>query len=79
METLLNSSSMFNKLDEEGAVFRQDLEDLQVDLGRLMEKHGMAGEVVDEVFDEICELKKPDDGTLPQGWKTKQPVKKERC
>ena len=40
METLLNSSSMFNKLDEEGAVFRQDLEDLQVDLGRLMEKHG---------------------------------------
>ena len=102
MEALLNSLSMFNKLEEESAVLRQYLEYLQVDLGQLMEKHGVAG----EVFDEKYELRKPDettdganksrelfesgqstivgslalegwkdDGTLPHGWKTRQPVK----
>jgi hypothetical protein len=48
---------MFNKLEEESAVLRQDLEGLQVDLGRLMEKHEVAG----EVFDEKYELRKPDE------------------
>jgi hypothetical protein len=46
---------MFDKLGEEGAALRQDLEELNEGLGGLMEKHGVTGEVLDEKY----ELRKP--------------------
>ena len=60
-----DTGEMFDKLEEEGAALRQDLEELHEDLGRLMEKHGVAG----EVFDEKYELRKPVAKSAEAEWK----------
>jgi hypothetical protein len=60
-----DTGEMFDKLEEEGAALRQDLEELHEGLGRLMEKHGVVGEVFDEKYELLLLQPQGDDPLGP--------------